>query len=72
MFRFCSRMNESERCRLCTANDKEAIVEQLAERLFTNHRAHASPVPWESAGIYWHFAFRDLARSVLEMLEHRQ
>ena len=63
-------MIESERCRLCTANDREAVIEELAERLFVNHRGHPDPVTWEHAGIYWHFAFRDLARDAIEMLEH--
>ena len=40
-------------CRLCSANDRDALVEQLAERMW-NHEKDALPgeVPWDRAGDY--------------------
>jgi hypothetical protein len=52
----------TERCRLCTANDADAVVEHVAERLWESRR-HGSPDDraWSEAGGYWQRIMRELA-----------
>lgn len=58
-----------ERCRLCTSNDREGLVEQLAADLWSRHQESEVMGPWEEAGLYWQTAMRNFARSAVEMLE---
>lgn len=64
-------MPDSHRCRLCTANDHEALVHELATRLWESRR-HGSPddVPFERAGSYWQRVFLELAETAVAALRH--
>jgi len=57
-------------CRLCGANDVEAVIEKLAEDLWESRR-HGSmeDLPWDAAGPYWQDTFRELAASAVESLK---
>ncbi len=61
-------------CRLCTANDEDALVETLAADLWESRRhGTLDDRPWEQAGDHWQRIFRDFALTALESLraEHR-
>jgi hypothetical protein len=60
--------HDQSRCRLCTANDREALREAFAAELWLRHRGVVHPVPWAQAGAYWHMVFRGLADDAIEML----
>lgn len=47
-----------ERCRLCTANNLDALADELAERMWNSRRDREVDAPWETAGPYWHQAMR--------------
>lgn len=57
-------------CRICTSNDHEALIAQLAEEIW-NTRASTDPAdewrPWDRAGDYWQMVFRDHAIGVLKV-----
>jgi hypothetical protein len=59
----------AERCRLCTANDLDALTDELAERLWNSRRDREIDPPWQTASPYWHQAMLQFARSVIEMLK---
>jgi hypothetical protein len=57
------------RCRLCTSNDDEALIEHLAEKLWDSRIARIeAPIPWNDAGATWQFAFRELAVAARQAL----
>lgn len=57
-------------CRICTSNDHDGLIEQLAEEIWNTQRS-ADPAdewePWERASPYWQMTFRDHARGVLKV-----
>lgn len=58
-------------CRICTANDEEALVEQMAEAMWSTQEStdtHTDWSPWEDAGPYWQRIMRDYARASLGVL----
>jgi hypothetical protein len=55
-------------CRLCQANDRETVVDGLAEALWESRRVVPFDPPWSDAGIYWQSLFRELAHSALHHL----
>ncbi len=59
-----------ERCRLCTANDRDAVVKELAVKLWDGHRGRIGKddAPWDEAGGYWWNAFEQVASDALEIL----
>ncbi|HEX8556215.1 MAG TPA: hypothetical protein VF695_16040 [Sphingomonas sp.] len=58
-----------DRCRLCTANDQEALIEHVAERLWEKvRRGSLDDRPWETAGGYWQRTYRDLAERAIDAL----
>lgn len=60
----------AERCRLCGANDVDALVEQLAEDLWDSRRVGAMKSRlWGEAGSYWQQAFREMAATAVENLK---
>lgn len=61
---------DSSRRRLCTSNDREALAEELAQRMWESRRDAQFDGDWSKAGPYWQRAMRDYARETLEMLEH--
>lgn len=61
-------------CRLCTANDEQALIEGLAEDLWESRRnGHIDDVPWDRAGDHWQRVFREFATRAVESLrsDHR-
>ena len=57
----------THRCRLCTANDREALVEQVAEQL-RERRRHGTLDDWPWAGGYWQPLYRELAATAVKSL----
>jgi len=58
----------SERCRLCSANDRDAMIEDLAAELWMRHRGRTDGASWEEAGGYWQIAFRGIASDAIDLL----
>lgn len=58
------------RCRICTANDRDALVEQLAGELWESRRDRTVDAPWDEAPVYWQAAFRQFAETAFAALEH--
>jgi len=56
------------RCRICTTNDREALVEELAERMWESRRDHEHEKPWNETTSYWQEAFRQFAATSIKML----
>jgi hypothetical protein len=57
------------RCRICTANDPEALVERLAADLWeTQRHGTLDDRPWEGAGEYWQRIFRAFAETAIKTL----
>ena len=57
------------RCRLCTANDMDAVVEHLAEQLWESRRhGTLDDWPWAQAGDYWQRIFREFATTAVASL----
>ena len=57
------------RCRLCTANDEEALIDDLAGELWESRRyGTLDDVPWAEAGSYCEPIFRDFARTAFDAL----
>lgn len=58
------------RCRLCTANDLDALTEELAAALWEKRRTPDGfdRAPWPEAGEYWQGQFRRFAVEVVETL----
>jgi hypothetical protein len=57
------------RCRLCTSNDREGLIEQLAERMWESRRDREIDYAWAECGEHWQRAMRLFARETVEMLE---
>jgi len=57
------------RCRLCTTNDKEGLVEELAAEMWDSRRDYHIDPAWEDAGPYWQTVFREFAQATVAMLE---
>lgn len=58
-----------DRCRLCTANDVDAVIEHVAERLWESRRhGTLDDWPWAEAGGYWQTIFRDFATTAVTSL----
>jgi hypothetical protein len=58
-----------DRCRLCTTNDREALVEQLASELWLSHRDSEVDPDWQNAAPYWQRVMRTFAATTLRTLE---
>ena len=60
------------RCRLCTVNDHDALVEHLAEQLWESHR-HGTLDDWSraKAADYWQAIMRELATTAIAALGRR-
>ncbi|SEM53097.1 hypothetical protein SAMN05192583_0530 [Sphingomonas gellani] len=48
------------RCRICTANDEDGLIEHMAERLWEGTRVMDLPA-WAEAGEFWQEKYRDHA-----------
>lgn len=58
----------THRCRLCTANDIEALRDQLAEELWESRRHGFDHHSFADAGPYWRRVFRELAETAIGRL----
>lgn len=61
----------SGRCRLCTANDKEALIEELAAEMWNLRRDYHNDPAWEDCGSYWQEVFRGFACATVALLDQR-
>jgi hypothetical protein len=59
----------AERCRLCTTNDRDGLVEELAERLWESCRQLDMDPPWKDAPPFWQHAMRVHAITAVNTLE---
>ena len=63
-------------CRICSANDKAALVEDIAQAMWGTQRS-SDPAdewqPWEQAGAYWQRVMRQFAEATVKTLraEHQ-
>lgn len=58
-------------CRICTTNDLDSLVEELAERMWLSRRDRdIDPDKWEDAGPYWQRAMREFASETIKMARH--
>lgn len=49
-------------CRLCTTNDREALVERVAEKMWDSRMGEFEvATPWDQAGATWQSKFREMA-----------
>ena len=59
-------------CRLCAANDLDALIEELAGELWESRRhGTLDDCAWNDAGDMWQSTFRDFAQTVVEVLGAR-
>lgn len=59
----------AHRCRICTTNDREGLVEDLAERMWESRRERdLDPDAWADAPPYWQMVFRQFASETIKML----
>lgn len=59
----------SSRCRICTTNDHEGLVEELSERIWENRRDRdIDPDMSPDAPPYWQMVMRGLASETIELL----
>jgi hypothetical protein len=50
------------RCRLCTANDLDSVIEDVAREVWeSRRRAEFNDPPWEEASGYWQGLMREMA-----------
>ena len=59
------------RCRLCTSNDEQGLIEHLAKAMWDSRQGEFEvATPWERAGATWQTAFREMGfvarRAMLE------
>jgi len=60
------------RCRLCTSNDDEAVIEHLAEKMWDSRMDYFEErTPWSKAGGTWQLAFREMAVAARQALIER-
>ena len=50
------------RCRICSANDRERLIEDMAREMWNTQKS-TDPAdewqPWEKAGLYWQTITRE-------------
>lgn len=59
------------RCRICSANDETALVEQMAEAMWLTQETRDPDnewQPWDQAGPYWQRVMREFAAASLNVL----
>lgn len=49
------------RCRLCTSNDPQAVIEHLAKAMWDSRQGEFEvATPWDEAGATWQSKFREM------------
>lgn len=59
------------RCRICGANDREALIEDMARAMWDTQKKtskHDEWQPWDQAGLYWQTIMRQFAAATLDVL----
>lgn len=56
-------------CRICTTNDREALVEELAAEFW---RDAVDARTWAEAGTYWQPIYRRFAERAVTLMETRR
>jgi hypothetical protein len=52
----------AERCRLCTSNDDDALIDHVAAYMWESRMERMEDrTPWADAGATWQSAFREMA-----------
>lgn len=59
------------RCRLCSANDRDALAEEMAEALWQRTLEEGFEPDWQQASPFWRKRFRYHAEVFLDVLEHQ-
>ncbi|WP_304561931.1 hypothetical protein [Sphingomonas immobilis] len=60
------------RCRLCSANDVDALVEELAAELWKYQSVGTlDESPWDQASEYWRHVFRQFAATAVKTMQAR-
>lgn len=61
-------------CLICTANDVDALADQLAKGIWERRRGSGAveTVPWEDAPEYWRRTFREHATVMIEVARGEQ
>lgn len=58
-------------CRICTTNDQESLIEELAERMWLSRRdLEIDPDKWEDAGPYWQIVMRQFASDTIKLARY--
>lgn len=59
-------MSEHARCRICTSNDEDALIDHIAEAIWESRR-HGSldDQPWSKVHPYWYKEMRQLAETAV-------
>ncbi|MBM3928915.1 MAG: hypothetical protein FJ335_10715 [Sphingomonadales bacterium] len=66
---FAPAADTGHRCRLCTANDLDGLVEEIAEQIWESHRdAVLQDPPWAEASVSWQTTIRGYAQSMVDIL----
>ncbi len=61
------------RCRICTANDREALIEDLARALWDSRRSGTlDDVPLDQAAEHWQHVFHEFASSAIDLLTSQE
>ena len=59
----------TDRCRLCTVNDRDALIEHVAAELWESRRhGTLDDWPWAEAGSHWQRIYRELAVTAVEAM----
>jgi len=60
------------RCRLCTSNDRDALVDGLAGDLWESRRhGTLDDRPWTDCPPYWRTIYLQLATTAVKSLDHQ-
>jgi hypothetical protein len=59
----------AERCRLCTSNDDDALIDHVAAYMWDSRMERMEDrTPWADAGATWQSAFREMAVAARQAL----
>jgi hypothetical protein len=59
----------AERCRLCTSNDDDALIDHVAAYMWESRMERMEDrTPWADAGATWQSAFREMAVAARQAL----
>lgn len=59
----------ARRCRICTANDLDGLIEHVAAELWESRRhGTLDDRAWAEAGAYWQTIYRELGTTAVEAM----